>query len=329
MRIKETVLCGILLLAIVLLLLLRPAGVDAQEAVFPSKPVTIIVPFGPGGIIDMGTRIFAEGLSRELKVPVVVENRAGGAGLVGATAFLNANPDGHTLLAASGATMISAVQLSKTPPFDPRKDMLPVGYLADAPCVMVVGKNTPFHSFNEFLQYAKSNPGKLRGGISSLGGETHIMFESIVRDHKIDSKLVPYPAIGGLITAVLGGHLDWWCGTMPAAMPHHKSGDMRILLLTRKVAELPGVPSGADVGFPDISVNVWMGLFANAKTPKPTHDKLASAVSKVIKDPEVSKKLSATGFSVAYKNPAEFAKLMDEQWGIYAKVIKEANIKVQ
>jgi tripartite-type tricarboxylate transporter receptor subunit TctC len=326
MRIKETVLCGIL--TVVFVLGVCPTWVDAQEAGFPAKPITIIVPFGPGGIIDLGARIFSDRLSKELKVPVIVENRAGGAGLIGATAFLTTKPDGYTLLAASGATMISAVQLSKTPPFDPRKDMLPVGYLADAPCAMTVAKNTPFNSFSEFLQYAKSNPGKLKGGISSLGGETHIMFESIVRDHKIDSKLVPYPAIGGLITAVMGGHLDWWCGTMPIAMPYHKSGDMRILLLTRKSPELPGVPSGADVGFPDISLNVWMGMFAHPKTPKPVHDMLVSAVSKVTKDPEVSKKLSETGFSVAYKNPSEFLKLIDEQWNIYAKVIREANIKV-
>jgi tripartite-type tricarboxylate transporter receptor subunit TctC len=327
MRIKETVLCGIL--AIALVLGVRPAWVAAQEAGFPSKPVTIIVPFGPGGIIDVGARIFSDRLSKELKVPVVVENKAGGAGLVGASAFMNMNPDGYTLLAASGAAVISAVQLSKAPAFDPRKDMLPVGYLADAPCAMAVGKNTPFNSFNEFIQYAKSNPGKLKGAVASLGGETHIMFESIVRDAKIDSKMVPYPAIGGLITAVLGGHVDWWCGTMPVALPYHKSGDMRVLLLTRKSAELPGVPSGADAGFPDISVNTWMGLFAHSKTPKPIHDKLVAAVSNMIKDPELAKKLSATGFTVAYKNPAEFGKLIEDQWGIYAKVIKEANIKVE
>ena len=283
MRIKETVLCGIL--AIALVLVGCPAWVDAQEAGFPAKPITIIVPFPPGGFLDLGARTISDSLSKELKVPVIVENKAGGAGLVGATAFLNTNPDGHTLLSASGAAVISAVQLSKTPAFDPRKDLLPLGYLGDAPCVMAVGKNTPFNSFNEFVQYAKSNPGKLKGAISGLGGETHIMFESIVRDAKIDSKLVPYPGISGVITGVLGGHLDWWCGTMPGVLQYHKSGDMRILLLTRKAPELPGVPSGADVGFPDISVNVWMGLFAHPKTPKPVHDRLVAAVSKAVKDP--------------------------------------------
>lgn len=326
MRIRENALCAMLVAALVLTVC--PAWVGAQEAGFPARPVTIIVPFGPGGIIDLGARIISDSLSKELKVPVVVENRAGGAGLIGASAFLGMKPDGHTLLAASGSATISAVQLSKNPPFDPRRDLLPVGYLADAPCAMAVAKHAPFNAFGEFVQYAKRNPGKLRGAIASLGGETHIMFESIVRDTKIESKLVPYPAIGGLITAVLGGHLDWWCGTMPIAMPYHKSGDMRILLLTRKAPELPAVPSGAEAGFPGISVNVWMGLFTQAKTPKPVHDRLTAAVSKVVNDPEVAKKFSANGFSVAYKNPAEFAKLIDEQWNIYARVIREANIKV-
>jgi tripartite-type tricarboxylate transporter receptor subunit TctC len=301
---------------------------DAQEANFPTKPVTIIVPFPPGGFLDLGARTITESLSKELKVPVVVENRAGGAGLVGATAFLNTKPDGHTVLSASGAAVISTVQLSKTPAFDPRKDLLPVAYLGDAPCVMAVGKNIPVHSFNEFVQYARSNPGKLKGAISGLGGEAHIMYESIVRDAKIDTKLVPYPGISGVITGILGGHLDWWCGTMPGVLPYQKSGDMRILLMTRRAAELPGVPSGADVGFPDISVNVWMALFAHPKTPKPVYDRLVAAVGRAVKDPGISKKLSDAGFTLAYKNPAELAKLINDQWAIYAKVIKEANIKV-
>jgi tripartite-type tricarboxylate transporter receptor subunit TctC len=300
----------------------------AQDVNFPTKPVSIIVPFPPGGALDLGARTITESLSKELKVSVVVENRAGGAGLVGATAFLSTKPDGHTVLSASGAAVISTVQLSKTPAFDPRKDLLPLGYLGDAPCVMAVGKNIPVNSFNEFVQYAKSNPGKLKGAISGLGGEAHIMYESIVRDAKIDCKLVPYPGISGVITGVLGGHLDWWCGTLPGVLPYHKSGDMKILLLTRKAAELPGIPSGADVGFPDISVNVWMGLFAHPKTPKPVYDRLVGALSNAVKYPGLSKKLSEAGFTLVYRNPAELAKLINEHWAIYARVIKEANIKV-
>lgn len=326
MRNRMIILCGIMAVAFVSSVCLAPA--QAQEGTFPSKPVTIIIPFGPGGIIDVGTRIFMDRLSKELKVPVVVENRAGGAGLIGTTAFLGMKPDGHTLLSASAAATISTVQLSKTPAFDPRKDLLPVGFLADAPCAMSLAKNTPFKSFNEFLQYAKANPGKLKGGVSSLGGETHIMFELIVRGNKIDTKMVPYPATGGLITAILGGHVDWMTLSLPATLAYQKSGDVNIVLLTRRSPELPGVPSGADVGLPDISVNLWMGLFTHPKTPKPAYDRLVSAVNTAIKDPEVTKRLSEAGFIVEYKGPSDFSKLINEHWDIFARVIKEANIKV-
>jgi len=325
MRNRMILLCGVMAMALVPIM--GPGTVLGQEG-FPSKPVTIIVPFGPGGIIDVGTRIFVNSLSKELKVPVVIENRTGGAGLIGTTAFLGMKPDGYTLLSASGAATISTVQLSKTPAFDPRKDLLPVGYLADAPCAMSLAKNTPFKSFNEFLQYAKANPGKLKGGMSSLGGETHIMFELIVRGNKLDAKMVPYPATGGLITAILGGHVDWMTLSLPATIAYHRSGDVRIVLLTRRSPELPGVPSGADVGMPDVSVNLWMGLFAHPKTPKPAYDRLVAAVGAAIKDAEVSKKLAETGFLVSYKGPSEFSKLMTQQWDIYARVIKEANLKV-
>jgi len=326
MQAKWIILCGIL--AVAFAVSAGSVPIQAQEGPFPSKPVTIIVPFGPGGIIDVGTRIITDRLSRELKVPVIVDNRTGGAGLIGTTAFLGMKPDGYTMLSASGAATISTVQLSKTPAFDPRKDLLPVGYLADAPCAMSLAKHTPFKSFNEFLQYAKANPGKLRGGMSSLGGETHIMFELIVRGNKIDTKMVPYPATGGLVTAILGGHVDWMTLSLPATMAYQKSGDVKIALLTRRSPELPGVPSGADVGMPDVSVNLWMGLFANPKTPKPAYDRLVSAVGATMKDPEVSKKLSDAGFLVAYKAPAEFSKLINDQWDIFARVIKEANLKV-
>jgi len=193
---------------------------------------------------------------------------------------------------------------------------------------MSLAKNTPFKSFNEFLQYAKANPGKLKGGMSSLGGETHIMFELIVRGNKLDAKMVPYPATGGLITAILGGHVDWMTLSLPATIAYHRSGDVRIVLLTRRSPELPGIPSGADVGMPDVSVNLWMGLFAHPKTPKPAYDRLVAAVGAAIKDAEVSKKLAETGFLVSYKGPSEFSKLMTQQWDIYARVIKEANLKV-
>ena len=318
------ILCGTLL--IWLISIGGPALVQGQESKYPSRPLEIIIPFGPGGILDVGTRIFIEPLSKELGVPIIIRNKSGGAGLIGSTAFLKMKPDGYTILGASAAAVISTVQLSKTPQFDPRKDLRPIGYLADAPASMSVPKNSPFKSFNDFVQFAKENPNKLNGGVSSLGGETHIMFASILGDNKIESKMIPYRGTGSLVTAMLGGHLDWMCLSLPATMPYQRSGDANILLLTRKAPTLPGVPSGSDVGLPNVSVNMWLGFFALPQTPKPVYDKLVAAVARAAKDPKMAEKLAKAGFNVAYKNPDEFSNLISDQWNIFGRVIKEAGI---
>jgi tripartite-type tricarboxylate transporter receptor subunit TctC len=179
-------------------MLMSPQWVQCQERAFPAKQVEVIVPFAPGGSLDVGTRIFAEALAKELKVPVVIKNQVGGGGLTGATVFFHAKPDGYTILAASPAAIISNVKLSSTPSFDPRKDFLPLGYIGHSPVAMAVSKESPFQTFNDFLQYARKNPGKLQGGVSALGGETHIMFMSILKDTKIDSKLIPYTTAAAL-----------------------------------------------------------------------------------------------------------------------------------
>jgi tripartite-type tricarboxylate transporter receptor subunit TctC len=312
-----------------LFLIASPVSLQAQQD-FPSKPITIIVAGGPGGLIDLGTRIFSERLSRELKVPVVIENKPGGGpGMVGISAYRNIDPDGYTLLAASGAGLLGPVQLSKTPPFDTRKDFLPLGYIADAPCALSLAKGAPFKTYEEFIKHAKANPGKLRGGVSALGGETHIMLEVLIKQTKIESKIVPYPATGQLVTAIMGEHLDWMVLSMPATMPYQKSGDVKIALLTRRAAELPGVPAGADVGLPDVSINLWMGLLMHAKAPKPAYDKLVAAVTATAKDPEVAKKLADAGLTLAFKGPQDFAKTIDGQWDIFGRALKEANIKVE
>jgi tripartite-type tricarboxylate transporter receptor subunit TctC len=316
-----------IMVAIGLFFIAGPATLRAQD--FPSKPITIIVAGGAGGLLDLGTRIFADRFARELKVPVVIENKPGGGpGIVGISAFLNTSPDGYTLLVASGAGLLGPVQLSKTPAFDARKDLLPIGYIADASCALSFAKDAPFKTYEEFVKYAKANPGKLRGGVSALGGETHIMLEALLKQTQIQAKIVPYPATGPLVTAIMGGHLDWMVLSMPATMPYQKSGDVKIALLTRKAAELPGVPSGIDVGVPDASINLSMGLLTHPKVPKPAYDKLVAAATATAKDPEVAKKLSDAGLTLGFKGPQDFGKLINAQYDIFGRLLKEANIRV-
>ncbi|MDA8125973.1 MAG: tripartite tricarboxylate transporter substrate binding protein [Deltaproteobacteria bacterium] len=322
-RFKRMLLVGCAMTAIVAVAAVTTAG--AQDA-FPSKQVEIVVPFAPGGSLDIGTRLFAETFAKELKVPVVIKNMAGAGGLTGATAFFNTKPDGYTILAASPAAIISNVMLSKNPSFDPRKDFLPVGYLGASPISMVVGKNSPFKTFNDFLQYAKANPGKLQGGVSSLGGETHIMFMSILKDTKIQSKLIPYTKSADLSMALLGGHLDWKTSSLVSNMPYIKSGDMRPLVLTSKWQDLPNVPTGPEIGLPSASVDVWLGYFVHAKTPKPVYDKLVAAMKNTFKDAGMKDKLFKAGWAASYKDPQEFGKIVSKNWDIFDDILRETGM---
>ncbi len=302
--------------------------IQGEEEKFPSKPVEMVIPYTPGGAVDLAARILVEFLSAELKVPVIIKNQPGGGGLVGAAAFLNTRPDGYSMLAGSNGFMINAVQFSKTPPFDPMKDFLPVGHIADYPLVMAVSKTSPFKSFDDFLQFAKSNPGKLKGAITTPGGEGHAMFLSILREAKIESKLIPYPGVGQMIAALLGGHMDWVTQTLPSAIPYIRSGDIRVLLLTRATPELPGIPAGSDKGLPSVSANVWLGFFVHPKTPKSACERLVSAIEAVTKNPEAAKKLANIGFEVRYKSPSDLSNLLKDQWESFARLRKETGMKV-
>ena len=305
-----------------------PIPAQGQEAKFPSKPVEMVVPFAPGGIVDIAGRIYAEPLTRELKVPVVIKNLAGAGGLTGTTAFLNTRPDGYTILLAPGAAFVSGIQLSKSPPFDLRKDILPLGYVADAPIAMAIPKASPFKSFNEFAQFGKSHPGQLKGGFASVGAEAHLMLMAFIRDAKIECKVIPYLSAGALNMAMLGGHLDVKSSTLPSTWQYISSGDMRVLVLTRRSPLLPDVPAGPEIGLPSVSVNLWLGFFSHPKTPKAVYDRLVSAVERVSKDPEITKKLTDIGCTVEYKNPRETSKLIENQWDIIGGVIKETGLKV-
>lgn len=325
-RQKTAFLCLIMVIGIILWV--SPTLVQCQEKEYPSKPVEMVVPFGPGGSIDIGARVFVEPLSQELKVPVVIRNYAGAGGLTGTTAFFNTEPDGYTILATSPGGIIPTVQLSKNPSFDPRKDFLPLGHVGVSPIAMSVTKNSPFKSFDDFVQFAKKNPGKLRGGFSAPGGETHVMFMSIIKDTKIETKMVPYTSSGELAAALLGGHLDWKCSTLVSTMGYIKSGDMRVLVLTQRSPEVPGVPSGPDIGLPSVSLSIWLGFFVHSKIPTAAYNTLVSAVKSASDDPKVKVMLTKAGYIFEYKDPREMTKLIHRDWDAFTEVIKATGMKV-
>jgi tripartite-type tricarboxylate transporter receptor subunit TctC len=315
-------------LAIVIIINAGSVPVFAQEGKFPTKPIEMVVPNAPGGIIDLAARILGEPLSAELKVPVIIKNQAGAGGMTGARAALTAKPDGYTILIVAGPAVISNSQLMQDVPFDFKKDFLPLGYLADAPIDFVVKSTSPFKSWAELVQYAKSNPGKLQAGFGSIGAESHLMLLAALNESKIDIKPICFVGSGPNHMALLGGHTDLKVATVATDLQYIKSGDVRPILLTRATPLLPGVPSGPDIGLNSVSVSLWIGLFANSKIPRPVYDRLVSAVEAASKAPEVVKKLRDLGCDVVYKNPRETAKLIDDQWLVYDRIIKQHNIKL-
>lgn len=309
-------------------LLIGPAVVQSQEANFPAKPVELMVPWAPGGSMDLVSRVMAEYLPQELKVQVIVKNQAGAGGLTATAAYLRGKPDGYSIVTGNAASLISTVQLTKNPPYDPRKDLLPLGYIGEVSYVITVPKNSPFNSFDELVQYARSNPGKIKGGFSMVGSEAHFGFLSIIRDAKIDVKQVPFTGAAESTTALLGGHVDWVIKSVPSSMPQIKSGDAKALLQTRKTPDLPNVPTGIEKGFSNFNINMWAALFVNSQTPKPLYDRWVSAVEATVKKQEVAKKLANIGFIVEYKNPGECAAFIEKERTATTLMIKEAGMKV-
>jgi len=322
---KMTFLCVLLILSMAFAIV--PKSIQSQEGKFPSKPVEVIVNVTPGGHADIVARIVGEYISKELKTQIVVKNIPGGGGLTGAVAFLNARSDGHTMFIGP---IVSGVLLSKNPPFDLRKDLLPVGGVYETAMAMAVGKNSPYESFDDFVKVAKNNPGKLKGATTVLGTEVHYMFLAIKKDTNTDIKLVPYPGVGQMLAALMGGHLDFTTQTLPSAMPYVKSGDLRILLLSSASPQLPGVPVGSDKGLPNVSpsINGASGFFVHPQTPQFAYEKLVSAVEAAVKNPECRKKLIDLGDVVEYRNPKEFSKKINEQWDVFSRFIKESDVKL-
>jgi tripartite-type tricarboxylate transporter receptor subunit TctC len=302
---------------------------ECQEAKFPAKPIEVIVPYGPGGFIDVANRIVVEYLAKEFKVPVVVKNQPGASGLVGCTTFLKSKPDGHAIISVSGGAVINAILLSKSPPFDPLKELLPAAYMAGTPIAMSVSKDSPFKSFEDFRQFGRKNPGKLRGGVTSPGSDGDVMFRVILRDAEIDAKRVPYVGTGEVVPALLGKHLDYMVLSLSATMPYIRSGDMRVLLLTRRSPEFPKVPSGPEVGLPRFSINYWFGYFLLPQTPKAVYEKWVSVLETVSKNSEMVEKLKKNELMVDYKNPTEFTSLIKGNWRITSQIIQETGMKLE
>lgn len=304
----------------------RTAG--AQSAGFPSKPITIIVPAAPGGILDQCSRLIAGELTKVVGQPVIVDNKAGASQIIGMNALARAEPDGHTL--AMGSIGPNAAHYSVYPelPYAP-SDIAPVVHVVSTPNVLLVNPNVPARTVPELVALAKSKPGALVLASSGTATSGHLAGELLKMRAGIDLTHVPYKGATPALTDLIGGQVQVMVDNLVTALPQIRAGRLRALGVTsgKRLAELPEVPTIAEQGYPGFEVQVWVGLVAPGRTPPPVLQALHREVTSVLAMPAVRQRLHEMGGSPEAWSQAQFADYVRAETEKWAAVVKQAGIK--
>ena len=315
-------------LAIVFAALVVPSPVAAQA--WPTKSIRFIVPYPPGGTSDILARTIGQKLGDALGQPIVVENKPGANGNVGAEFVARAAPDGYTLLLADiGALAISPSVYPKLP-FDPVKDFAPVTMVAYSPHILVVHPSVPASSVKELVALAKSKPGKLNFAISGVGGAPHLAGVDFALRTGIDWAYIPYKGGAQAIADVAGGQADVTLNGMLATYPLVQGGKLKLLAVSsaKRMSAIPEVPTIAESGIPGFETGSWQGVVAPAGTPRETVAKLNAEIGRIVTTPEMRDKLGAQGADVRTNTPEEFSGFIRNEMTRWAKVVKDANVKL-
>ena len=309
--------------------LFAAAPASAQGA-FPSKPVTIVAAFPPGGTVDLLARVLGPKLADEWKQPVVVENKAGASGVVGSQFVQRAASDGHVLMVIP-ITHVTNSSLMKSVPFDPIRDFTAVTLLASQPIMLVANKSQPFKSVQELIVYAKANPGKLNCGSGGNGTSQHLACELFKSQARVDIKHIPYKGNAAAMTDVIGGQIELLFDQMATAVPHVKGDRVRALAVTTstRAAAMPEVPTVAESGVPGFETTAWFGVVGPAGMPKDVADRIQASYARALAQPDIKEKLAAQGLTLVGNKPEEFGAYMQAEMGKWAKVIQEAGIKIE
>lgn len=314
-------------LAVLGLTLLAPLA-RAQGAL-GVRPLRIVVPWAPGGLVDTGGRVVAEALSKAFGQPATVENVPGAAGTLGADQVAKAAPDGATLLMGTSSIAID-VAGARRMPFDPQRDLAPVALVADTQSVVVVPAASPVKTLAELLAQAKAKPGELNYGTPGIGSPAHLFTELLAQSAGIQLAHVPYgrsPAINDL----MGGRLQLMVATGPAALPQVKGGQLRALAVTgrQRFAALPDVPTVAEAGVPGYEAGQWLGVFAPTATPREVVQRLSAEIGKAVEQPAVAQLLQGRGLDPRRGGPEDLRAALAADIAKWGRVMKTAQIKLE
>jgi tripartite-type tricarboxylate transporter receptor subunit TctC len=302
----------------------------ARAAEYPTKPITLMIGFAPGGPSDVMARIITKKMEQILKQPLVIENRAGAGGSIAGTAVARAAPDGYTVLLATGSLLAINVSLYKNLGYDPEKDFEPITMVGTQTNVLYTHPTLPAQTLGELITYAKANPGKLSFGSGGNGTPAHLAGEMLKIEAKIDMTHVPFRGTGPALQAVIGGHVPMAFNPPPPLIPHIQSGTIRAIAVTtlKRTAALPDVPTIAERGFPGFDATTWHGLVAPAGTPKDVVATLNRAAVAALNDAEVRKALTDLGVDVAADTPEEFRAYIKSEIPKWAAIVKASGAKV-
>jgi tripartite-type tricarboxylate transporter receptor subunit TctC len=304
--------------------LLAAAPASFAQAAYPTKTITIIVPFPAGGTTDILARILGQYMSTALGQPVIVDNRGGAGGNIGGQAAARAPADGYTLFMGTVGTHAINSSLYKKMPFDHVKDFAPLTRVAMVPNLLVANPSQPFKTVQELIAYAKANPNKVTYGSSGNGTSIHLSGELFKSMTKVEMTHVPYKGSAPAVSDLLGGQIAIMFDNMPSALPHVKAGKLRAIAVTsaKRSPELPDIPTVAEAGVPGYEATSWFGMFAPAATPPAIVSQLNAVIVKALNDPDVKKKISEQGAEPHPEKPAEFAAFIQAETAKWGKVVK-------
>lgn len=299
----------------------------AHAQSWPTAPVKLVVAYPPGGAVDNVGRLLATKLAASLGQPVVIENKAGAGGLIGADAVAKAAPDGSMFVLGTVSSHAIAPSVYKKMPFDPVADFAPVSLVALTPYFITVNTTVPANSLGEMIAYAKANPNKLNFGSSGTGTTPHLAGELFNTMAGVQIKHIPYKGSAPMVTDLLGNQVQ--VAFDNTVIPNVKAGKLRALAVTggSRLAAMPDVPTAAEAGLPGYEAVGWMGVYGPKGTPPAIIEKLAADIAKAMAAPDVREKLAAMGFQPATNTPAQFDNYLRTEQAKWAKVAREANVQ--
>ena len=309
-------------------LVLSACAIPTLAQTYPSRPIRYIVPQAPGGSSDTLARMITQRVAEGLGQPLVVDNRPGATGVIGAEVVARANPDGHTLLQVATSHATNPAMQAKLP-YDTVRDFAPISLLSQQPNLWLVHPTLPVRNIKELIAYAKAKPGELNFASSGTGGSQHLAGELLKGMARIEMTHIPYKGSPPALVDLLAGRVPLMTSTMPPALPHIKTGKVRVLAVTsaKRSPALPDVPTVAESGVPGYEAIAWQGLVAPAGTPRSVMARINTEFVKVLKQPDITAKLGEQGYETVASTPEWFAQYIKSEVVKWTRVIKAAGLK--